>query len=237
MTFPPSEIIDLVERIASILRENNATLAVSEAACGGLLSAYLVLIPGALDFYIGGKLVYALRQRLHVLGWLQNEILKYVGPLEQVVLRLARNARYELGLTYVLSESGFAGPSSNLRLPRIYDTKDSSQSENENALELGVSTCGEQSKCINDERSESDDIIFERVTKSAEFDEPSIKSMNRYERLDESKIGTVYLGLSGPGGDCSCVRSTGLTVRAFNMCQFAKLGLEFLLEQLLNDKA
>lgn len=173
MTFPPPCITCLVTQIAAILREREATLAISEAACGGLLSAYMVLEPGALNFYIGGKLVYALRQRLRVLGWLEKDVAHYVGPSETVVLKLARNTRYELGLTYVLSESGFAGPTADLHL------------DNKTA--------------------------------------------------DESLVGTVYLGLSGPNGDVSCTRKTGLADRATNMEQFAKMGLEFLLQQLTDE--
>lgn len=116
MEFPPSDISTVVQRIASILRKQGSTLAVSEAACGGLLSACLVSVPGASDFYIGGKLLYSLRQRLRLSGWLPEEIQSYVGPLQPVVLKLARTTRYELGLTYVLSETGYAGPSTDLHL-------------------------------------------------------------------------------------------------------------------------
>lgn len=116
MTFPPPEITDIVLEIASILRSKNQTLAISEAACGGLISAYIVSVPGASDFYIGGKLLYSLKQRLKLSGWSDEEIANYMGPSEQVALKLARTARYELGSTYVLSETGFAGPSTDLHL-------------------------------------------------------------------------------------------------------------------------
>lgn len=116
MEFPPSEIKALVEDIAQILRSKNQTLAISEAACGGLLSAYLISVPGASDFYIGGKLVYSVRQRLRLSGWSNEEISSYVGPSKQVALKLARTTKYDLGSTYVLSETGFAGPTTDLHL-------------------------------------------------------------------------------------------------------------------------
>lgn len=116
MNFPPPEIQTLVLEIASILRSRHQTLAISEAACGGLLSAYLVSVPGASDFYIGGKLVYLLRQRLKLSGWNEEDISQYMGPLEQVALKLARTTKYELGSTFVLSETGFAGPTTDLHL-------------------------------------------------------------------------------------------------------------------------
>ncbi|EGW35004.1 uncharacterized protein SPAPADRAFT_58131 [Spathaspora passalidarum NRRL Y-27907] len=117
MSFPPEDITEIVTQIASILRERNQTLAISEAACGGLISAYIVSVPGASNFYIGGKLVYSLKQRLKLSGWSDSEISNYMGPSEQVALKLARTAKYELGSTYVLSETGFAGPSTGIVIP------------------------------------------------------------------------------------------------------------------------
>ncbi|KAK6456230.1 uncharacterized protein RJT20DRAFT_42952 [Scheffersomyces xylosifermentans] len=177
MSFPPEEIEVLVTKIAAILRDRNETLAISEAACGGLLSAYIVTVPGASNFYIGGKLVYSLKQRLKLSGWTDDEISNYMGPSEQVALKLARTTKYELGSTYVLSETGFAGPSKDLHL-----------SENTNG-------------------------------KSA-------------DQATDAEVGTVYLGLSGPKVQVSTSRKTSSEVRAFNMAEFAKLGLQFLLEQL-----
>lgn len=170
MEFPSQDIKDLVTKISQRLRERGETLAISEAACGGLISACLVSMPGASDFYIGGKLVYSLKQRLKLSGWSDKDIDNYMGPSEQVALRLARTTKYELGSTYVLSETGFAGPTANLHLNKFDDNL--------------------------------------------------------------QKVGTVYLGLSGPRGEASCTRNTGSIERSQNMVSFAKMGLEFLLEQL-----
>lgn len=174
MDFPPQDISTLVNKIAALLRERQQTLAISEAACGGLLSAYIISVPGASNFYIGGKLVYSLRQRLKLSGWSDDEIRNYMGPSEQVALKLARTTKYELGSTFVLSETGFAGPSNDLHL--------------------------------NDE-----------------------------EKTDRAEVGTVYLGLSGPTGETSCVRQTGSNERSSNMTAFARLGLEFLWQELSKD--
>ncbi|CUM67809.1 uncharacterized protein PRCAT00005515001 [Priceomyces carsonii] len=169
MEFPAADVQVLVTQIADILRARNETLAISEAACGGLLSAYIVSVPGASDFYIGGKLLYLLKQRLKLSGWSETDIADYMGPSEQVALKLARTTKYELGSTYVLSETGFAGPSADLHL---------------------------------------------LVTPGSD------------------EIGKVYLGLSGPNGESSCSRNTNCRIRSQNMTQFAKMGLEFLLDEL-----
>ena len=168
MAFPPEDIAQIVLEIATILRTRNQTLAVSEAACGGLISAYLVSVPGASDFYIGGKLLYSMKTRLKLSGWSENEINNYMGPSEQVALKLAR--------------TGFAGPSTALHLKKDEETKDNNNNES------GV--------------------------------------------VDADGVGTVYIGLSGPNGDASTSYHTGKTDRNVNMSEFAKLGLQFLLEQL-----
>lgn len=170
MDFPPPEIKTLVDEIAQILRSKNQTLAISEAACGGLLSAYLVSVPGASEFYIGGKLVYSVRQRLRLSGWSNEEISSYVGPSRQVALKLARTTKYELGSTFVLSETGFAGPTTDLHLQNSQNSGDG--------------------------------------------------------------VGTVYFGVSGPNGEYTSSKSTGSSERSKNMTEFARMGLEFLLETL-----
>ncbi len=108
--FPPSNVTETVKSIADILKRRKETVSVSEAACGGLLSAYLVSVPGASEWFHGGTLVYSLKSRLKLSGWSEEDILNYTGPSEKVVLRLARNLRMDLGSTYVLSETGIAGP-------------------------------------------------------------------------------------------------------------------------------
>ncbi|ODV94797.1 hypothetical protein PACTADRAFT_50658 [Pachysolen tannophilus NRRL Y-2460] len=188
MSFPPDYVLDLVKEISEILIQRNETLSISEAACGGLLSAYLVSIPGASKFFQGGTLVYSLKSRLKLSGWDNKDISNYTGPSEQVVLRLARNLRIELGSTYVLSETGFAGPSIT-----IFD-KDQEPSCNDES--------GEE---IKDEQS-------------------------------PGKVGTVYLGISGPRGEVSCIRHTNNDNRAENMQLFAQAGLRFLLDHMKQNQ-
>ncbi|EGV64303.1 hypothetical protein PSN45_003960 [Yamadazyma tenuis] len=186
MEFPPGEIRDIIDEIAHILRTKNYTLAVSEAACGGLISAYLISVPGASDFYIGGKLVYSLKQRLRLSGWSADEIRHYMGPSEVVALRLARTTKYELGSTFVLSETGFAGPTVDLHLTDGGGTGTSAAGANASGTTVGAS----------------------------------------------AGPGDVYLGFVGPDRELSCKRQTHSANRSQNMTEFARFGLEFLLDQL-----
>ena len=116
MNFPPEDIKQLVAEIAEILIRKNQTVSVSEGACGGLLSAYLISLPGASSFFDGGRSIYSLKSRLRLSGWNNQQINTYTGPCENVALKMARNLRVEFGSTYVLSETGYAGPSTNVGL-------------------------------------------------------------------------------------------------------------------------
>lgn len=131
--FPPDSVSETVSKIAEILKRRNETISVSEAACGGLLSAYLVSVPGASNWFHGGTLVYSLKSRLKLSGWSEEDIMNYTGPSEKVALRLARNLRIELGSTYVISETGIAGPISE-------DQKTVFANEDIGTVYLGIST-------------------------------------------------------------------------------------------------
>lgn len=176
MSFVDKKVQQLVEEIANILKSNNETLAISEAACGGILSAYIVSVPGALKFYQGSTLLYSLKLKLKLSGWTEEEISHYTGPSEASVKKQARNLKVELGSNYVLCESGFAGPGVTI----------------EDASGDGHGTNKEEQK----------------------------------------KVGIVYFAVSGPDGTNSIVRETGMSDRIANMEEFAKLGLEFLLQEL-----
>lgn len=220
MDFPPDDVKTLVTKIAAILRSRNETLAISEAGCGGLISAYLVLVPGALDFYIGGKLVYSLKQRLRLSGWLDKEITEYMGPSEQIALKLARTTKYELGSTYVLSETGFAGPSTDLHLNNSIELKKEEPTLVSLSGDLVDVLKGSTNENINKDDKKSENLTLHGVETS------SVSSVS------SGFPGTVYLGFSGPNIQVSKEGKTDNLSRSSNMTEFAKLGLEFLLEQL-----
>lgn len=52
------------------------------------------------------------------------------------------------------------------------------------------------------------------------------------ETVFHGEVGTVYLAVSTPQGEFSRVVKTGVRQRCVNMQEFAKLGLEFLVEVL-----
>ena len=50
-------------RIAELLRAQGDKIAVADGATGGLIAASLLTVPGALDFFVGGGVVYSFRAR------------------------------------------------------------------------------------------------------------------------------------------------------------------------------
>ncbi|KAF4552265.1 Hypothetical protein D9617_10g072460 [Elsinoe fawcettii] len=109
-TFPPAPLSPLISSLATHLHSNSQTITFVETATGGLVSSSLLSTPGASKIYKGGLCVYTLESRLAFAGWTQEDIKAYKGPTPGVVSGLARNVREKLGATWVLAESGTAGP-------------------------------------------------------------------------------------------------------------------------------
>lgn len=82
------------------------TLSVAESLTGGLISARLVNVLGASDWYRGGVVSYASDVKYHVLG-------VEVGPVvcERAAIEMAQGARRVLQSDLALSITGVAGPS------------------------------------------------------------------------------------------------------------------------------
>ncbi|KAF1942438.1 hypothetical protein EJ02DRAFT_345444 [Clathrospora elynae] len=109
-SFPPEELRQIVQEVATLLKERKETISVAETAAGGLISATLLSLPGASGYYKGGLTLYTLESRIAFAGWTQESIADYKGPTAEVVTGLAEHTRKTLGSTYTISESGTAGP-------------------------------------------------------------------------------------------------------------------------------
>ena len=75
--FPPAPLRPLVSKIASILTERKQSVAVAETACGGLISAALLSVPGASTYYKGGLTLYTLPSRIAYAGWTEESLKGY----------------------------------------------------------------------------------------------------------------------------------------------------------------
>lgn len=100
-------------RIADALRERGEKIAVADGATGGLIAASLLTVPGALDFFVGGGVVYSLRAR-DALFDLPREAYKGMrGTSEEYALLQARAIRDNFGAEWGLAESGSVGGSNH----------------------------------------------------------------------------------------------------------------------------
>ena len=99
--------------IASLLRQRGEKIAVADGATGGLIAASLLTVPGALDFFVGGGVVYSFRAR-DVLFDLPRDAYKGMrGASEDYALLQARAIRDNFHADWGLAESGSVGGSTH----------------------------------------------------------------------------------------------------------------------------
>ncbi|KIK58331.1 hypothetical protein GYMLUDRAFT_45542 [Collybiopsis luxurians FD-317 M1] len=110
MSFLTPTLKLLASEIASLLILRNETLSIAETACGGLMSAAILSVPGTSKCFQGGMAAYSLESRITFLGWTKEDLENYRGPTEQIALNLALHLRSTLSSTWCLSESGICGP-------------------------------------------------------------------------------------------------------------------------------
>ena len=100
-------------RIAEALRARGEKVAVADGATGGLLAASLLTVPGALDFFVGGGVVYSFRAR-DVLFDLPRDVYAGMrGASEDYALLQARAIRDNFGAQWGVAESGSVGGSNH----------------------------------------------------------------------------------------------------------------------------
>ena len=106
-------LTEMSSSLGELLKRTGQTLAVSESAGGGLISATLVAVPGASAYYVGGVVVYT---RIAQRGLLQvpDQAMEGIRASSEPYATLnARTVRESLGTTWALSETGASGPTGN----------------------------------------------------------------------------------------------------------------------------
>jgi|TARA_B100001750_G_scaffold73373_2_gene58503 PncC family amidohydrolase len=106
-------LTEMSSSLGELLKRTGQTLAVSESAGGGLISATLVAVPGASAYYVGGVVVYT---RIAQRGLLQvpDQAMEGIrASSEPYAILNARTVRESLGTTWALSETGASGPTGN----------------------------------------------------------------------------------------------------------------------------
>ena len=108
-----SDLNELAAEAGRLLRERGETIAVSESACGGLINAALVAVPGASAYYLGGAVIYTAASREGLLGIGEDAMSGKRAATEEYALMTARAIRGKTGATWALGETGASGPSGN----------------------------------------------------------------------------------------------------------------------------
>jgi PncC family amidohydrolase len=108
-----SELNDLAERAAALLKQRGETIAVCESAAGGLISAALLGVPGASAYYLGGTVVYTIAASKALLAGVVEPPPGLRGATEDFARYQAQAVRGRLGATWGTGETGATGPTPN----------------------------------------------------------------------------------------------------------------------------
>ena len=107
------ELLILAEPVAALLRKRKETVAVAESSAGGLISAALLAVPGASDYYIGGTVIYTGKAWYSLRDFDKDLLGGFRSATEENALIRARIARDRFGASWGIGETGAAGPSGN----------------------------------------------------------------------------------------------------------------------------
>ncbi len=100
-------------RIAGALRERGEKIAVADGATGGMLAASFLTVPGALDFFVGGGVVYSLRARDVLFDLPRDAYRGMRGASEEYALLQARGIHDNFHAEWGVAESGSVGGSNH----------------------------------------------------------------------------------------------------------------------------
>ncbi|MEM7080242.1 MAG: CinA family protein [Pseudomonadota bacterium] len=103
-------LTELSATVGRLLKDQNATIAVTESSTAGLISAALLAVPGASAYYLGGSVVYTLTSRRKLLG-IRREDVDGLEPLTEAMTAVfAQKVRAQFEATWSIAELGVAGP-------------------------------------------------------------------------------------------------------------------------------
>ncbi len=100
-------------RIANLLRQRGEKIAVADGATGGMIAASLLTVPGALDFFVGGGVVYSFRARDVLFAQPREAYRGMRGASEDYALLQARSIRDNFHAEWGIAESGSVGGSTH----------------------------------------------------------------------------------------------------------------------------
>jgi len=102
--------ITLEERVLTLLKEQNHTLAIAESCTGGLISAGIVDIPGSSLVYKEGLVTYSNEAKIRRLGVKEETLSNFGAVSKETAAEMAEGAAITSGTTVGISTTGVAGP-------------------------------------------------------------------------------------------------------------------------------
>ncbi|KAJ7030158.1 competence/damage-inducible protein-like protein cinA [Mycena alexandri] len=98
-SFLPPALRAIANEVGELVKSRQETISVAETAAGGLISAALLSVPGASQYYLGGLTLYTLPSRIAFSHWTPDTVKGYSGPTTSIVAGLAEHARTTLEST------------------------------------------------------------------------------------------------------------------------------------------
>ena len=105
-------LVQMAGPVGALLKERGQTVAVSESAAGGIVSAALLSVPGASAYFVGGGSVYTQTARRGILRFNDTKA-EMQGSTEEYATLAATAIRDILETDWAIGESGAAGPTGN----------------------------------------------------------------------------------------------------------------------------
>lgn len=106
-------LLPLAAEIGARLKARKETIGIAESSSGGLLSAALLAVPGASEYFRAGAVVYTAKARSLLMDLHREDVAGMRSSSEPYALLLARTARDRFAADWGLSETGAAGPTGN----------------------------------------------------------------------------------------------------------------------------
>ena len=103
---------ELGAALGQLLKDRGESIAIAESSTGGLISAALLSVPGASEYFMGGGVIYTRAARRGLLDFSEFDA-QIRAATQDYASRLASNIRDRLGATWGIGESGATGPTGN----------------------------------------------------------------------------------------------------------------------------
>lgn len=98
--------------VGALLKERKETIAIAESSAGGLVSAALLSVPGASNYFVAGGVVYTRDARRGLLD-VPEEVVTMRASTEEYALIVARIVQERFDTTWGVCETGATGPTGN----------------------------------------------------------------------------------------------------------------------------